>query len=245
MWCRCLHPALSADAVAGATLRPLHLCSACAAELAEVTEQRQQGQQPRAAQPLPPHHASLEGPQAACSPGAATSACAMQVAAERAATVAVSARSGAGLEDLLQLVEDRLAGDMASVQCLVPYAQVRLRTRRSTPALALALKGGGESADFAAPHRTAGPELKCCIAPGRYFVLVQTPTNWGMQAELLGEVRRWGSVQHEDHGPEGTLLEARVPQPLAEKLQPLSVPVMEFRERRQALMPALAGTKPW
>ena len=46
------------------------------------------------------------------------------MAAERASTLAISARSGAGLEELLLHIEDRLAGDMANVHCLVPYAQV-------------------------------------------------------------------------------------------------------------------------
>ena len=66
-----------------------------------------------------------------------------------------------------------------------------------------------------------------------------------VQAELLGEVRRWGSVQREDHAPEGTLLEARVPAALAQKLSPLELPQEEFRLRRLELLPALAGTKPW
>lgn len=65
------------------------------------------------------------------------------------------------------------------------------------------------------------------------------------QAELLGEVRRWGSVQREDHAPEGTLLQARVPQHVADKLSDLHMDDAEFRARRLALLPALAGTKPW
>ena len=65
------------------------------------------------------------------------------------------------------------------------------------------------------------------------------------QAELLGEVRRWGSVQRADHAPEGTLLQARVPQHVADKLSDLALDDAEFRARRLALLPALAGTKPW
>ena len=66
-----------------------------------------------------------------------------------------------------------------------------------------------------------------------------------MQAELLGEVRRWGSVQQEDHAAEGTLLQAKVPAALALKLKAMQLSHEEFRARRLALLPALAGTKPW
>ena len=47
-----------------------------------------------------------------------------QVAGERAATVAISAHTGAGVDELLQHIEERLAGGMSTVQCLVPYPQV-------------------------------------------------------------------------------------------------------------------------
>lgn len=47
-----------------------------------------------------------------------------QVAAERPNTLAISARTGANVDDLLLHIEDRLVGGMNKVQCLVPYAQV-------------------------------------------------------------------------------------------------------------------------
>ena len=58
-------------------------------------------------------------------------------------------------------------------------------------------------------------------------------------------MRRWGSIQKEDHAPEGTLLQARVPEHLADKMRDLGLDDADFRARRLALMPALAGTKPW
>ena len=48
-----------------------------------------------------------------------------KVAGERPNTLAISARTGANVPDLLLHIEDRLAGGMSSIQCLVPYAKVR------------------------------------------------------------------------------------------------------------------------
>ena len=56
---------------------------------------------------------------------AAAPEAARKVAAERANTLAISARTGTNTDDLLVHIEDRLAGGMLKVQCLVPYAQVR------------------------------------------------------------------------------------------------------------------------
>ena len=58
-----------------------------------------------------------------------------------------------------------------------------------------------------------------------------------VQAELVGEVHRRGSVQHEAFSNEGTLLIARVPEALASRLRPFSVHVDEAMQEEDDAIP--------
>lgn len=61
------------------------------------------------------------------------------------------------------------------------------------------------------------------------------------QAEVLGEVRRRGSIQQEVFNNEGTLLEAKVPESLAVRLRTMRLGDAEFQAKALAVQPALAG----
>lgn len=47
-----------------------------------------------------------------------------EIAAKRPNTVAISAVTGEGIEQLLELIEDQLSKQLTDIHCLVPYSKV-------------------------------------------------------------------------------------------------------------------------
>jgi GTP-binding protein HflX len=43
------------------------------------------------------------------------------------------------------------------------------------------------------------------------------------EGELVALLHEWGNIEREEHGPEGTLIEGRIPARLAEALRPYAV----------------------